>query len=53
MHWMHRLKAPKMNPLGPDIANAPWIAYNLSETELRFRCPPHEMPDINITMERN
>ncbi|WP_020405057.1 hypothetical protein [Hahella ganghwensis] len=43
MQFLRRLKASKMNPLGPDIANAPWMTFNLSGTELRFRCPPHEM----------
>ncbi len=43
MQFLRRLKASKMNPLGPDIANAPWMAFNLSGTELRFHCPPHEL----------
>ncbi|WP_020407528.1 hypothetical protein [Hahella ganghwensis] len=50
MQFLRRLEASKMNPLGPDIANAPWMTFNLSGTELRFRCPPHEMPDVNITI---
>ncbi|WLQ13369.1 hypothetical protein O5O45_26960 [Hahella aquimaris] len=43
MRWLKRLKASKMNPLGPDFSSAPWINFGLSDKKLRFRCPAHEM----------
>ncbi|WLQ13371.1 hypothetical protein O5O45_26970 [Hahella aquimaris] len=43
MRWLKRLKASKMNPLGPDFSSAPWVEFNLSGKKLRFLCPTHEM----------
>ncbi|OZG71680.1 hypothetical protein BTA51_18710 [Hahella sp. CCB-MM4] len=43
MQLLRRLKASKMNPIGPDVAKAPVMAFDLSGTELAFRCPPHEL----------
>ncbi|MDG9666743.1 hypothetical protein ONV78_03270 [Hahella sp. CR1] len=43
MRWLQRLKASKLNPMGPDFSAAPWVGFNLSGKRLRFRCPSHEM----------
>ncbi|WP_020410299.1 hypothetical protein [Hahella ganghwensis] len=43
MRWLQRFKASKMNPMRPDIEKAPWMSFDLSGTQLRFRCPPHEV----------
>ncbi|WP_041598639.1 hypothetical protein [Hahella chejuensis] len=43
MRWLRRLKASKLNPMGPDFSAAPWVEFNLSGKKLCFRCPPHEL----------
>ncbi|OZG71847.1 hypothetical protein BTA51_19190 [Hahella sp. CCB-MM4] len=43
MDWIDRFKSLKSNPVGPDIANASWTSFTLSGTEIRFKCPLHEI----------
>ncbi|WLQ13372.1 hypothetical protein O5O45_26975 [Hahella aquimaris] len=43
MRWLKRLKASKLNPMGPDFSTAPWIDFDLSGRKLKFRCPHNEM----------